>query len=75
MKSSTVVLQNFPLLASQLKRRVLTGVRPFRKGGIRLERENIDAKIVVHNYGHGGAGVSLTPATAEEAADLAFKSC
>lgn len=36
MDENTVVLSNFPHITAQLKRRVLTGVRPFRKGGIRL---------------------------------------
>ncbi len=38
------------------------GVRPFRKGGIRLELEKINNKNIIYNYGHGGAGVSLAPA-------------
>jgi glycine/D-amino acid oxidase-like deaminating enzyme len=32
-----VELTNFPELSPRLKRRVLVGIRPFRKGGIRLE--------------------------------------
>lgn len=36
------------------------GLRPYRKGGIRLEEENIRNKTVFHNYGHGGAGVSMS---------------
>lgn len=31
-----------------------------RKEGIRLERERIREKEVIHNYGHGGAGVTLS---------------
>lgn len=31
-----------------------------RKNGLRLEQENISDKIVYHNYGHGGAGVTLS---------------
>ncbi|KAI9827183.1 MAG: hypothetical protein M1832_005320 [Thelocarpon impressellum] len=32
------------------------GLRPYRAGGIRLERETIGGVEVVHNYGHGGYG-------------------
>ena len=37
------------------------GLRPMRKGGIRIEKETIAANdgrktVVVHNYGHGGYG-------------------
>ena len=39
--------------------RVIVGHRPFRPGGFRVEREQFDNKIVIHNYGHGGGGLSL----------------
>jgi len=32
------------------------GLRPDRKGGVRLERETVSGIPVVHNYGHGGSG-------------------
>lgn len=48
--------------------------RPRRSGGYRIEMENIGKKIVVHNYGHGGAGVSLAPGSAIEAVCIANKS-
>ena len=34
--------------------------RPFRAAGPRLDVEQISAKTVVHNYGHGGSGWSLS---------------
>ena len=34
--------------------------RPFRKKGPRIELEKIAGKNVVHNYGHGGSGWSLS---------------
>ncbi len=43
------------------------GHRPCRKGGIRLEAERLpNGKVLVHNYGHGGSGVSLSWGCAEE---------
>lgn len=36
-----------------------TGLRPYREKGIRIEVEKIGTKSVLHNYGHGGGGVSL----------------
>ncbi|MFT4626295.1 MAG: D-amino-acid oxidase [Myxococcota bacterium] len=46
------------------------GVRPYRRSGVRLEREGIGGRQVVHNYGHGGAGLTLAFGCAEEAAGL-----
>ena len=39
--------------------RVIVGHRPFRPAGFRVESEHFDEKTVVHNYGHGGGGISL----------------
>lgn len=38
----------------------VAGVRPYRTGSYRLDAEQIGAKFVVHNYGHGGAGITLS---------------
>jgi len=40
--------------------RTTVGLRPFREGGFRLEVESLDEKTVIHNYGHGGSGMSLS---------------
>ncbi|MGW3039737.1 FAD-dependent oxidoreductase [Kitasatospora sp. NPDC001159] len=49
------------------------GLRPDRRGGVRLEAETAGAggAAVVHNYGHGGAGVTLSWGCADAAAELA----
>ena len=37
------------------------GLRPFRLDGVRLEHELYQDKLhVIHNYGHGGCGVTLS---------------
>ena len=37
------------------------GLRPFRKSGVRVERDCLsDGRTVIHNYGHGGAGFTLS---------------
>lgn len=48
--------------------RTMVGLRPFRKPGPRLETVKAGGKDVVHNYGHGGGGVSLSWGVAELAA-------
>ncbi len=40
------------------------GLRPFRPSGFVVRAEKLDDKVVVHNYGHGGAGITLSWGTA-----------
>ena len=48
------------------------GLRPFRRSGVRLERDRIaDGRAVIHNYGHGGAGFTLSWGCAHEVFVLA----
>ena len=48
------------------------GLRPFRKSGVRLERDQLrDGRTVIHNYGHGGAGFTLSWGCAREVLELA----
>ena len=46
--------------------------RPFRAQGPRLELERLGRKTVVHNYGHGGSGWSLSWGSARVAVDMAL---
>ncbi|MFD5631236.1 FAD-dependent oxidoreductase [Streptomyces sp. NPDC127072] len=49
------------------------GLRPVRDR-VRLEREQLpDGRVLVHNYGHGGAGVTVAWGCAREAAALASR--
>jgi len=50
--------------------RFVAGIRPYRRGGIRIERESLGGKTLIHNYGHGGAGVTLSWGSAEEVVRL-----
>jgi D-amino-acid oxidase len=43
---------------------VRVGLRPFRKGNVRLGWEGDSA--IIHNYGHGGAGVTFSWGCSEE---------
>ena len=51
------------------------GVRPFREGGIRLEKEKKEESnpIIIHCYGHSSYGVTLSWGCAEEVGDLIEK--
>lgn len=52
--------------------RTTVGLRPHRPTGFNLSAENLDAKTIIHNYGHGGSGHSLGWGTGYLAADLAI---
>ena len=47
------------------------GLRPFRRSGVRLEEDRLgDGRHVIHNYGHGGAGFTLSWGCAEDVVRL-----
>jgi glycine/D-amino acid oxidase-like deaminating enzyme len=54
-------LQLAPLRASTDRiTQITVCTRPFRAQGPRLDVEQIGQKVIVHNYGHGGSGWSLS---------------
>lgn len=64
--SRTLNIEKPQLLAERV------GLRPFRKSGVRLERARLpDGRGVIHNYGHGGSGFTLSWGCAREVAVLA----
>ena len=50
--------------------REVVGLRPYRPSGFVVEAERFGNKLLVHNYGHGGGGVTLSWGTASLAVDL-----
>src|SRR5450755_1928835 len=50
--------------------REVVGLRPYRAEGFVVEAERVGEKLLVHNYGHGGAGITLSWGTASQAVDL-----
>lgn len=53
--------------------RTTVGLRPHRDSGFVLKAEPFDGKTVIHNYGHGGAGMSLAWGTGLIATELALQ--
>ncbi len=51
--------------------REVVGLRPYRPEGFRVEAERVGEKLFIHNYGHGGAGITLSWGTASLAIDFA----
>jgi D-amino-acid oxidase len=64
--SRVLNIDKLPVLAERV------GLRPFRKLGVRLERDQLrDGRTVIHNYGHGGAGFTLSWGCAREVLEAA----
>ena len=57
-------------VAPTLVIRSTVGLRPHRPQGFVLRSEKLGEKLLVHNYGHGGAGWSLSWGTGSMAADM-----
>ena len=58
--------------ADRITRRI-AGLRPFRPSGFVVRAERLGEKTVIHNYGHGGCGVTLSWGTADMATKLALE--
>jgi D-amino-acid oxidase len=64
--SRVLNIDKLPVLAERV------GLRPFRRSGLRLERYQLrDGRTVIHNYGHGGAGFTLSWGCAREVLEAA----
>ena len=51
------------------------GLRPFRKSGVCIRADRLsDGRTVIHNYGHGGAGFTLSWGCAENVFQIAARS-
>jgi len=60
-------------VSRELVIRTIVGLRPHRASGFVVRAEKFDNKTVVHNYGHSGAGISLSWGSAHLAANLALE--
>jgi glycine/D-amino acid oxidase-like deaminating enzyme len=61
-RDGKVAALRLPPIRAQIDRitRITVCTRPFRAQGPRLDVESVGNKTVVHNYGHGGSGWSLS---------------
>ncbi len=62
-----------PILAhAERLERITVCTRPFRAAGPRIEPEPLGPKTLIHNYGHGGSGWSLSWGSAARVLPLAM---
>jgi D-amino-acid oxidase len=48
----------------------VAGVRPYRSGSYKLGHEMAGGMFLVHNYGHGGAGITMSWGCAQQVCDM-----
>src|SRR5881394_3456188 len=53
--------------------RTMAGLRPYRRQGFVVRAEPLGEKRLVHNYGHGGAGITLSWGTSKLATELGLQ--
>src|SRR5438309_1862099 len=60
-----------PVIADQSRViRTMAGLRPYRRKGFVVRAEPLADKRLVHNYGHGGGGITLSWGTSKLATEL-----
>ena len=66
-RPAAVATETLPTVQAEPSRlgRITVCSRPFRGAGPRMEAERLDGKLLIHNYGHGGSGWSLSWGAAE----------
>src|SRR5215210_5072187 len=53
--------------------RTIAGLRPYRRSGFVVRAEAVGNKRLVHNYGHGGSGITMSWGTSKLAIDLGLQ--
>jgi glycine/D-amino acid oxidase-like deaminating enzyme len=53
--------------------RTMAGLRPYRRQGFVVRADQLGDKRLVHNYGHGGAGITLSWGTSKLATELGLQ--
>src|SRR4051812_43072016 len=51
----------------------MAGLRPYRRSGFVVRREQLGEKALVHNYGHGGGGITLSWGSSKLATELGLQ--
>jgi glycine/D-amino acid oxidase-like deaminating enzyme len=63
-----------PVLVDQSRViRTMAGLRPYRRSGFVVRADQLGSKRLVHNYGHGGSGITMSWGTSKLAAELGLQ--
>jgi D-amino-acid oxidase len=53
--------------------RTVAGLRPYRRSGFVVRAEPLGEKVLVHNYGHGGGGITLSWGSSKLATEIGLQ--
>ena len=72
MKSAVIkdVYLKTPDLSDEAISGFNVGVRPFRRSGVRIDKQSLQDKLIIHNYGYGGSGLTLCWGGAQKVSEL-----
>ena len=75
LKATRTRAAALPRIRAEVDRieRITVCTRPFRAEGPRIEPERVGDKLVIHNYGHGGSGWSLSWGSAALVVPMALR--
>src|SRR5436305_78257 len=63
-----------PVIADQSRViRTMAGLRPYRREGFVVRADSLGEKRLVHNYGHGGGGITLSWGSSKLATELGLQ--
>ena len=63
-----------PVLADESRIiRTMAGLRPYRRSGFVVRADQLGEKRLVHNYGHGGSGITMSWGTSKLATELGLQ--
>src|SRR3954466_5678553 len=51
----------------------MAGLRPYRRSGFVVRAEQLGEKRLVHNYGHGGSGITMSWGASKLAAEIGLQ--
>jgi glycine/D-amino acid oxidase-like deaminating enzyme len=63
-----------PVIVDQSRvTRTMAGLRPYRPSGFVVRADQLGVKRLVHNYGHGGSGITMSWGTSKLATELGLQ--
>ncbi len=68
--TTTTLLPNPDFTCTPTDCKFVAGIRPYRQTTFRLEPQTVGTKFIMHNYGHGGAGITMCWGCAVEVREL-----